>query len=168
MSVRPPVIRKSAAPVLVRKTDANVSLPNNAGVFTDCDGGGSAASRPMDVVIPNCKVGDWVSIQPRALVAAGSAGLILDAFTVVAGAAVHAVSGGGAFGLGGWFVGAGLTAPVIGVVSYQVQTGDLENVANGIGSVRFRLKYVKGTGTAGTINASGGWAWDMEGRGPFG
>lgn len=156
------------APVKVRKADANISLPSTGGGnWTDCDTGGTAASRPMDVVIPGCKVGDWVEVAPRALIAAGSAGLPLDVFTIVDGAAVNAISGGDA--LGAWFIAASATTMIGSRASYQVQSGDLENVVGGVGSLRLRLKYVKSTGTAGTINATSAssTSWTMEGRGPF-
>lgn len=166
-----PLFRRTTlvAPVPVTKSDANVSLASTGTAnWTDCDAGGSAASRPMDVVIPNCKIGATVSIQLAAFVSAGSAGLPLDAWTIVSGSPVHAVSGGASLGVPSWWVVAGASAAIGATWSYVVQSGDLENVTGGYGTVRLRLKYVKSTGTAGTINASSSLPWRMEGRGPFG
>lgn len=160
----------SSAPIKTRKTDGNISLTaTGAGVWADCDSGGSAASRPMDVVIPGCKIGDWVDIVPRANIAGGATnGLLLDVFTIVSGSPVNALSGGDA--LGAYFIQVSATTMIGARISYQVQSGDLENVANGVGSVRLRLRYSKTAGTGATLNASSAASnsWVMEGRGPFG
>lgn len=162
-------VAATAAPIMVRKTDANLGLPvTGALVYADIDTSGSPAARAMDLVIPGVRVGQWIRVTPRALITSGSAGTIIDAFTIRDGVAQHQF-GTPAFGMTPWFAQPGVNTNIGPQASYLIQNNDLENLApNGVGTVRIRLRYYKASGTAGVLNAAGGWLWDMEGLGPFG
>lgn len=164
------IARESLAPIVTSKTDANVSLAaTGAGTWADVDSGGNASARPMDLVFPACSVGQWVTITPSAIVAFGAtSGILFDAGVYVSGVLAHKISGGSA-GVSAWTAVASVATTNIGPPrAYQIQAGDLENIVNGVGSLRVRLMYQKTSGTAGTITANGtGGQWVMEGRGPF-
>lgn len=152
----------SLAPVRVAKSDANLPVTTVAGTWTDLDTGGTAAARPLDVVIPGVKVGQWVEVEPNATSAAATTNVSLDICTIVAGVPVHHFGDPALIGVTAWFCPSGALKHITGAVWYQVQADDIEN-----GSVRLRMRARNSSTTARAINATGGNIFTLVGRGPF-
>lgn len=152
------------SPVIVRKSDANLTLAVNA-AYQDVDPSGTASSRDLDIVIPNVAVGQWVDFVMNILVTSSTVACAFDVFTVVSGAVVHKF--GSPTSLSGptpsaWFAEANKSLAAQGSVAYQIQTGDVEN-----GSVRLRVRSLQASGAARVIFSAGGGLFLAEGRGPF-
>ncbi len=158
-----PTLPRAAQIVRVTKSDAVINLSQTLNTWVDIDAGGSAASRPLDIVIPFVQAGNWVEIRPAIWSGAALAGIYVDAVTVVAGAKVNQF-GSTTTGTTAWLLDSSATVPsrVQAVVSYQVQAGDIEN-----GSVRIRLQSYNTTTTARSFLAGSGFVLVIEGRGPF-
>jgi hypothetical protein len=152
------------APVRTVKSDANLVMAANTPNWTDLDPGGTAAARPLDVVIPDVEAGQWVEFTPSAYVAtATGATSLLDVFTIVGGAPVHQF-GSTEVGISAWFISAGVPVNLGTRVSYQVQADDIED-----GSVRLRLRFKNlHASTTRNLGAGSGNRVVLEGRGPFG
>lgn len=152
-------------PVRVTKTDADLTS-TTTGAWTDLDTGGSAAARPLDVVIPNVITGSWVSAKIDAFSAANAQGFSLDVWNIVAGSPVRRWNGGLAsnFSAWGWMVlgDADFGTAISAEHFYQLQADDIEN-----GSVRLRVRYFRGAGSARALSSSSGGQFVFEGRGPF-
>jgi hypothetical protein len=158
-------IADSITPIQVIKSDGNLTLAAVTGVWTDVDPGGSAAARPLDIVIPNVKAGQWVYVEMNALSGAAATGVPLDMFTVVGGVSINGFSGND-LGQVGWFLpNSTVGMSVTGGRSYQLLEEDIEN-----GSVRLRLRHRNLSGaTTRTISASAAnGPFVLEGRGPLG
>lgn len=141
-----------APPIVVTKTDGDVTC--NVASWTDAITAGTAAARPMDLIVPNVTAGQWIYIEPNYVVSsAGAAGLYSDIFTVVAGAVVNQL-GTTQVGIYGWFANTSLWTQVTGGVWYQVAAGDIESIS-GSPSVRFRLRLKATTTVTKTIFAGG-------------
>lgn len=149
------------APVVVSKNDASLALPTVQGVWTDLDPGGTAAARPLDVVIPNVAAGQWISLYASMHPSNVAQSVQMDVFTVVAGSPVHQF-GQSVGGTSTWLLPASTTAAVSGTRSYQLQSDDIEN-----GSVRLRMRARNTGTTARNVLAVSGFEFRMEGRGPF-
>lgn len=162
MTISPPQSpRRALAPVVVSKTDANLALPVVQGVWTDVDPLGTANARPLDVVIPNVEAGQWVSLTPTIHPSNVAQSFQVDAWTIVAGAAVHQM-GFGNSGVSAWLLPASSIVPITASRHYQLQPDDIEN-----GAVRLRLKARNTGTTARNIVATVGFEFRLEGRGPF-
>lgn len=151
-----------AAPVVVSKTDAAIVLSTTQNTWADIDAGGTAAARPLDLVIPGVAVGQWVSVNPVMHPTNAATSVQFDIFTIVAGAPVHQF-GGATTGVSAWLAQSSVTEKLTAVRSYQLQAGDIEN-----GAVRLRMRSRNLTTTARSLNASAGFEFRLEGRGPFG
>ena len=133
-----------------------------AAAWTDLDNGGTAASRPLDVVLPGMSVGDKFSFKPNVSVASASGGWLANVAVVVNGAVVRRLFDA-TFGHLPWSVSSAVAGYVIDQPPLQVvQTGDLESG----GQLRLRLQYIQAT-AARTVNATAGIPLTLEGRGPF-
>lgn len=152
----------AAAPVRVTKADANLACGVTANTWHSLDPGGSAAARPLDVVIPNVSAGQWVEVSVNLYSPNAATAVYLDIFTVVAGSFVNQF-GTDATGTVGWLIPASLAWQASNTARYQVQAGDIED-----GSVRLRIRDKNTTTTARSIGASGGIVFEMAGTGPFG
>lgn len=152
----------AAAPVRVTKADANLVLGIVANTWHDVDANGSAAARPLDVVIPNVEAGQWVEVAANLYSPNAATAVYLDVFTVVAGAPVHQF-GSATTGTVGWLLPSGLAWQASNSARYQVQADDIEN-----GSVRLRLRDRNTTTTARSIGSNSGIEFEMAGTGPFG
>jgi hypothetical protein len=145
--------------IIVTKGDASISVVNTSAAWVDSDPGGNAAARPLDLVVPNVRAGDWIEVEPL-LLADNTAGFVRLRFaTIVAGALVNTVPSGEA-PPGCWALLSSVYDKAVGALSYQLQAGDIEN-----GSVRLRLQHVS-TNTR-TLFASTPYTLRLEARGPF-
>jgi hypothetical protein len=150
------------APIQVTKADANLVLGIVANTWHDADANGSAAARPLDIVIPNVTAGKWVEVKANLYSPSSAAAVYLDIWTVVAGSPVNQF-GSSTTGTVGWLLPASTAWQASNTARYQVQAGDIEN-----GSVRLRLRDRNTSTTARSIGASGGIVFEMAGVGPFG
>lgn len=163
MAIVVPAQRVGLAPVRVVKSDANLTLVANTQAWADVDTGGTAAARPLDVVISGVTAGQWVDLEVNAHLASAAAVCLLDVFTVVSGSPVNQF-GSTEIGVSGWVVNASIGVDLVGRMSYQLQAGDIEG-----GSVRLRLRYKNVHATvARVLDGTGGNRIVLEGRGPFG
>lgn len=165
-TISPPAAPGRLAPIVVERTAGALSMGIVANTWHDLDTGGSAASRPLDVVIPGVRAGDWVGIDPDFSSNATAAAAYLDIFTIVAGAPVHRFGGdrspSSVGGNGSWVAAAGTGLNVAATIWYQLDATDIEN-----GAVRLRLRDCNVTTTARTVNAVAAVPFRMAGRGPF-
>jgi hypothetical protein len=150
------------APVIVSKTDAPLALGVVANTWTDVDPGGTAAARPLDVVIPGLKVGDWVTLAPVLHPTNAATSVQFDAFTIVDGLPVHQF-GAAVGGVSAWLAVSAVTTTLTATRSYQIAEGDLDAAGN----VRLRLRSRNLSTTPRSLNASAGFEFRLEGRGPF-
>lgn len=150
------------SPIVVSKIDANLTLIGNS-TWKDFETAGSAASRPMDVVIPNVKATDWVSINADAFYGNEASNVFVTMATIVGGAVVNRFRAANTLGVQSWTGLASAFSKMAGQAHYQLVAGDIEN-----GAVRLRQQYFITTGQPNhTVFASAGFAWTLEGRGPF-
>lgn len=113
-----------------RRSSGNITLTGAGGAYQDID-------NTLDLTIP-ARVGDVLLVQISGLAAASSAqGLGIDAFTIVGGSPVNAISGLSASDAGFLWVGATEDA-FTGGVQYTVQSGDISS-----GNVTLRMRATK-------------------------
>lgn len=152
-----------ASPIVVSKADASPTILDSTS-WKDVDTGGSAAARPLDLVVPDVKAGQWVTLTINGYSGSAASGGSVDFVTVVSGAKVNHV-GNATAGVTGWVIDNNTIKHLNGSIDYQVQSADIEN-----GAVRFRLQTIRTLGSATTraLLATGGFALRMAARGPFG
>lgn len=155
-------ILRYPAPIVVTKSDANLALSQTQNTWADVDPGGSAAARPLDLVIPGVKAGQWVEVEPNFYSGSTSAGIYLDVFAIVGGVPVSQF-GLANEGVSGWTLLISTARFITGSRSKKLVSGDIEN-----DSVRLRLRSRNATTISRAIAASAGNSFVLEGRGPFG
>lgn len=154
----------SMAPVVVRKSNANLTLAVDAN-YQDIDPSGTANARELDIVIPNAVAGKWIVGGINVLITSSTVAAAMDFFTIVAGVPIHkfgdptSLTGAAP---GSWQPEANKTLAIMGSVPYQIQADDIES-----GSVRIRMRSRQTSGAARIIFSGGGGLLIMEGRGPF-
>lgn len=141
-------------------------LANTGAAWADLDAvsaaPGTAAARPMDLVIPNVAAGDWVTVSATGIYNNGGGSGLFTLFTVVAGTPVRAF-GDPAAGVAAWAMLSSLYSTIAGSVSLQLQADDIEG-----GAVRIRPRYYKNTANTKTLFGSTiGYRLRLEGTGPF-
>lgn len=158
----PPGSVTGLAPVITQST-ADFTITSAGGAaWVDLDTAGSAAARPMDIVIPNAAAGKWVRVEASGLWSNEATAPALDLFTVVAGAPVTQL-GDATRGQTNWVALASTYSHIQGSVSYQIVAGDIEN-----GSVRLRPRYRLASGVNKTLFGSTiGYRFRLVGTGPF-
>lgn len=153
------------SPIVVKKNaPSGVIALTQSTVWKDIDPDGTAAARPLDLVIPGVSPGDWVRVTPNFYysILAGNNGAYVDIFTVVDGVAVNH-PGDAEGGIAGWMIEGGLAGRVSGPVSLQVTADDIEN-----DSVRLRLRYkLAAAATRGIWAGLYDVEFRLEGDGPF-
>lgn len=157
------------APIVKRQGNmAALNLSVVVGVWADVEADGTAAARPMDVVIPNVVAGQWIEVSSSLWVAATTGVTYLDLWTIVDGVPVNKF--GGNYGEGveratGWILTANAEKVDLGNARpYQVQAADIQD-----GSVRVRMRSncaIAGAGKA--IQRASGSEFTLVGRGPLG
>jgi hypothetical protein len=159
-----PVDTTPPAPIVVTKGDGNFALSTTVGSWVDIDAGGNASARPFDLVFPNVSAGQWITVEPFAWSASTSGAVLLDAWTIVGGAAVNRFGSGdnGGVPVSPWALAANVAQAMSGSKSYQVKVEDIEN-----GSVRVRLRSRHVSGAARSLLGIFGYEVRLEGRGPF-
>lgn len=136
-----------------------------AAVWTDLDPGGTAAARPLDVVLPGMAVGNGFEYRPIFAVASVTGGFLLNLVAIKNGTVARRMFPPGTldFGYIPWNAPSGQGKEINAATPRLfVQEGDLEDD----GSLRLRLQYQQATNPR-TINADVGWPMWLEGRGPF-
>lgn len=156
-----PGIRGPQSPIVVSKTDANITVGNTSGVFVDLTLllGGTAEARQLDVVVPGVKPGDWLRLDAVGRWGAQAHAPLLTFATIVAGAVVRRPPP--ALGVPSWSAEANVTSAIAGGYSFQVDADDIEN-----GSVRMRVQ-VQSSAAGKVLLASGGFEFRLEGSVPF-
>lgn len=153
----------AVTPVQVQRTSGAITASVTA-QWTDLDPGGTAAARPLDIVLPNMSEGDFFDFRPIFSIATANGGWLLNLVVVVNGAVVRRCfpPGGFDFGFIPWAAVAN-TAKDINMPTprLSVQAGDLEN-----GSLRLRLQYTQGS-VSRTVQADTTSPLWLEGRGPL-
>ena len=153
-------ISRATSPLQVLRTSGNITA-GVAGAWTDLDDGGTAAARPLDVVLPNMAIGDPFDYRPI-FSAATVTGAWLGTLAVIVGGAVQRNIFDATFGFLPWSIPSAQGKDIIALTPrLTVVAGDLEN-----GSLRLRFRYIQAT-NARTINAVAGIPLIMEGRGPL-
>ncbi len=154
------------APIRV-VASAGLSVGVTANAWHDTDPGGSAAARPLDIVIPDVRAGQWICVSPEFMSGAGVATQVyMDMWTIVAAAPVNqfgAVVVSNVGGIAPWTLITSVRSQAQAPCYYQVQQADIED-----GSVRCRLRDFNTTTTARTISGAGGVRAALYGLGPFG
>lgn len=157
----------SLAPIVrVASAGPNWTL-TGSNAWVDSDSTGNATARTYDLVIPNVSATKWVQVNLDAFCTSGTPGFFLDAWSVVSAVPVRNLTGLTNAGPAGWLLGSAATYALNTSIMFQIQTGDLENVVNGVGNLRVRLRHFGASGSRTLLSGSGFWV-RLEGRGPFG
>lgn len=135
------------------------------GAWNDCDSSGIAHARRGDIVIPNVAPGQWVEWGLSAYAGAPTAGIFLDAWTIVDGVAINKfmgqLSGGGP---SSYLLLEGKDGAVGGTtLQYKVKPEDIEG-----GSVRIRLRQKGSAQPQLIMYGTVGFAIQIWGNGPIG
>lgn len=148
-------------------SDTSLACGTAQSTWHDLDPSGSAAAKPLDLVVPNVTAGQWVCVTPNLASGGSSSAFVgLDIWTIVAGVPVHnfgPTPAGVNGGVSGWKLNASVLSPITGAAWYQVQQSDIEN-----GAVRLRLRDYNATTTARSLTAGSGYRIELVATGPFG
>lgn len=148
-------------PVQVMRISGNFDVAVSA-AWADLDPGGTAAARPLDVVLPNMGVGDGWDFKPNLTLGTATGGFLMNLAIIKAGA-VHRRLFSNAYGFFPWSAPSGQAKDLFSPIYRQnVQEGDLEN-----GALRLRLQYIQATNVR-PVNATVDIPLVLEGRGPLG
>lgn len=142
-------------PITATSTSA-YPLQTSGTAWVDLDNGGSAAARPLDIVIPGLRNGDSVEFGFNSLSFAAANAQYARVATIVSGAVVNAHEALG------WAALNNTVSAMNGSIILPVVSGDIEN-----GSVRLRIQYQRVTGTASRSIGVDTMPTRTWGRGPF-
>jgi hypothetical protein len=157
--------RASPVTIQTRRTSGNITLANTSSAFADIDPGGTAASRPLDVVIPGLRVGDHFEFRfASAFIGTNNNFFLANAAIIKAGAVVRplVVSPYGYSPLQKAQNVQG-DLPPVWFPRNTVQEGDLE----ADGTLRIRPRYSLSSLNR-ELHASADLPLIFEGRGPLG
>jgi len=156
----PTEMQPSTNPVQASRVSGNIVLAVSA-IWADVDPGGTAAARPLDIVLPEMEVGDGFDFRPFFSVGASAGGLLCN-LAVIKDGDVERLCFDETYGLFPWAVGGEASKDInVRTPRLTVLEGDLED-----GSLRLRLKYIQATATR-DVNAVSLIPFWVEGRGPF-
>lgn len=162
-------IRASLAPFRVNKADAGITL-TGAAAWVDVDPAGTSAARPLDLVIEDVEIGDWVEAYIDAHSVSDPDPFYLDFFPIVNG-----VPSGNHFWTGmsanansgpqGWWLAASAAVTMSHAFRYQVRAGDIDAQGN----LRLRLRHWGANAVTRILGVTfSGFSTVLEARGPFG
>lgn len=149
-------------PAIVTVAGIDYGLNGTAAAWHDL-GGGTAASHPHDLIIPNCEPGMAVKVDATFYVTTG-VGTYFDMWTVVDGAYVSRFGGANTNEVSSWVAPANVALTISGSRSKVLTAADI----NADGTVRLRFRYWRATGTTTrTLIGTFGFEFRLEAIGPF-
>ncbi len=147
-------------PIQVTRTAGAITTAVSA-VWVDTDTGGTAAARPLDIVIPNMATGDAFDFRLFISASSVTGATLMNLAVVVAGATQRRCFDE-TFGYLPWSIATGVAKDVFTATPrLTVLAGDIEN-----GALRLRLQHIQASNARNIGGSSSVPIW-MEGRGPL-